>query len=176
MESLNSFIEKDFNKKDITFTKIALAIAVTSVMVAVALAPTVLSQALILMLLFLSGTHSKDIQTDEELKERIVSRQEEKGKGDLSAASEQKEGGGVTDSKLLDSQQAKRTKRNGKKHSISKQKEQQQPNMYELSKQLENHTKQLSTITSIVQQLPKFLKNADMHSIKQINSSMNKLQ
>jgi hypothetical protein len=77
---------------------------------------------------------------------------------------------------LLDSQQAKRTKRNGKKHSISKQKEQQQPNMYELSKQLENHTKQLSTITSIVQQLPKFLKNADMHSIKQINSSMNKLQ
>jgi hypothetical protein len=80
MESLNSFIEKDFNKKDITFTKIALAIAVTSVMVAVALAPTVLSQALILMLLFLSGTHSKDIQTDEELKERIVSRQEEKGK------------------------------------------------------------------------------------------------
>ncbi len=61
MESLNSFIEKDFNKKDITFTKIALAIAVTSVMVAVALAPIVLGQALILMLLFLSGTHSKDI-------------------------------------------------------------------------------------------------------------------
>jgi hypothetical protein len=58
--TVGSFIEKDFNKKDITFTKIALAIAVTSVMVAVALAPIVLSQALILMLLFLSG-HSKDI-------------------------------------------------------------------------------------------------------------------
>jgi hypothetical protein len=59
--TVGSFIEKDFNKKDITFTKIALAIAVTSVMVAVAIAPVVLSQALILMLLFLSGTHSKDI-------------------------------------------------------------------------------------------------------------------
>jgi hypothetical protein len=58
--TVGSFIEKDFNKKDITFTKIALAI-VTSVMVAVAIAPVVLSQALILMLLFLSGTHSKDI-------------------------------------------------------------------------------------------------------------------
>jgi hypothetical protein len=48
-----------------------------------------------------------------------------------------------------------------------------------LSKQLENQTKQLSRMGSIiVEQLPKYLKNADTQSriIKQINSSMNQLQ
>jgi hypothetical protein len=47
-----------------------------------------------------------------------------------------------------------------------------------LSKQLENHMKQLSKIGSIVEQLPRYLKNADIQSkiIKKINSSMNQLQ
>ena len=55
---------------------------------------------------------------------------------------------------------------------IPAKKKEQQPNLYDLSRQLESHTKQLSTIASIVQQLPKFLKNANTQSriIKQINS------
>jgi hypothetical protein len=110
-----------------------------------------------------------------------LARQEEKGKGELSAASAE---GEETESKLLASQQSKITKKNAKKASISRQKEQRQQQqqtqqtLHDLSKQLENHTKQLSRIGSIVEQLPKFLKNADTQSriIKQINSSMNKLQ
>ena len=122
-----------------------------------------------------AGEEGKELQADDELKQRVLARQEEKGKGELSAAIAEKEE--VTDSKLLASQQRKRAKKNAKKGSISKQKE-QQPNLYDLSRQLESHTKQLSTIASIVQQLPKFLKNADTQSriIKQINSSMNQLQ
>jgi hypothetical protein len=116
----------------------------------------------------------KELQADDELRQRVIARQEEKGKGELSAAAEEEEN--VSDSKLLASQQRKRTKKNAEKGSISKQKE--QPNLYYLSKQLENHTKQLSRMGSIVEQLPKYLKNADTQSriIKQINSSMNQLQ
>ena len=121
------------------------------------------------------GEEGKELQADDELKQRVVARQEEKGKGKLSATAEEEEE--VTDSKLVASQQRKRTKKNVKKGSISKQKE-QQPNLYDLSKQLENHTKQLSRIGSIVEQLPKYLKNADaqLKIMKQINSSMNQLQ
>jgi hypothetical protein len=114
----------------------------------------------------------EELQADQELKQRVIARQEEKGKGELSAAEE------VTDSKLPSSQQQqrKRTKKDATS-ATSKQRE-QQPNLYNLSKQLENHTRQLSRIGSIVEQLPKYLKNADTQSkiIKQINSSMNLLQ
>jgi hypothetical protein len=116
----------------------------------------------------------KDLQAEDELKQRVIARQEEKGKGELSAAAEQGRRED-TDSKLLASQQQrKRANKNAKKS--SKQKE--EPNLYNLSKQLENHTKQLSRIESIVDQLPKYLKNANTQSkiIKQINSSMNQLQ
>ncbi|MFL6452581.1 MAG: hypothetical protein ACJ71L_01085, partial [Nitrososphaeraceae archaeon] len=68
------------------------------------------------------GEEGKELQADDELKERVVARQEEKGKGDLSSASEEKEEGD-TDSKLLAGQQTKRTKKNVKRGSISKQKE-----------------------------------------------------
>lgn len=122
------------------------------------------------------------LQADDELKQRVVARQEEKGKGGISEE--------VSDSGLLASTpnqhtsslskaqhgefiSQQRAKRNAKKS--TKQKE---PNLYDLSKQLENHTKQLSRMGSIVEQLPKYLKNADAQSkiIKQINSSMNQLQ
>jgi hypothetical protein len=122
------------------------------------------------------GEEGKELQADDELKQRVVARQEEKGKGELSLVSEEE--GEDTDSKLLASQQQrKRIKKNGKKGPISKQKE-QQPTVYDLSKQLENHAKQLSRMGNIIQQLPKYLKNADTQSriIKQINSSMNQLQ
>jgi hypothetical protein len=124
-----------------------------------------------------------EIQADDELKQRVDARQEEKGKGGISEEE-------VSNSGLLASprnQQTsslskaqhgevisqQRTKRNAKKS--TKQKE---PNLYDLSKQLENHTKQLSQMGSIVEQLPRYLKNANTQSkiIKQINSSMNRLQ
>jgi hypothetical protein len=128
---------------------------------------------------------AKILQADDELKQRVEARQEEKGKGGISDEEE------VSDSGLLASEQnqqtpslskpqheevisQQRTKKSAKKS--SKQKE--EPNLYDLSKQLENHTKQLSKIGGIVQQLPKYLKNADTQSriIKQLNSSMNQLQ
>jgi hypothetical protein len=124
-----------------------------------------------------------EIQADDELKQRVDARQEEKGKGGISEEE-------VSDSGLLASPRnqqisslskaqhrevisQQRTKRNAKKS--TKQKE---PNLYDLSKQLENHTKQLSRMGSIVEQLPRYLKNANTQSkiIKQINSSMNQLQ
>src|ERR687884_52499 len=72
-------------------------------------------------------------------------------------------------------EQRKRTRKNAT--SLTSKQKEQQPNLYNLSKQLENHTRQLSRIGSIVEQLPKYLKNADTQSkiIKQINSSMNLL-
>ena len=113
----------------------------------------------------------EELQADQELKQRVISRQEEKGKGQLSAAKE------VTDSKLIPSQQQQRKGTKNATSATSKQRE-QQPNLYNLSKQLESHTRQLSRIGSIVEQLPKYLKNADTQSkiIRQINSSMNQLQ
>jgi hypothetical protein len=121
----------------------------------------------------------EELQADDELKQRVIARQEEKGKGQLSVAEQEVwEEENITDSKLLASQrQRKRTKKNATS-ATSNQKEQQQPNLYNLSKQLEYHTRQLSRIGSIVDQLPRYLKNADTQSrmIKQINSSMNQLQ
>jgi hypothetical protein len=108
----------------------------------------------------------EELRTDEELKERVISRQEEKGKGELSAAEED-----VTDSELPTSRQ-----RIKKKAKAGKQKE---PNLYNLSKQLERHTKQLSNIESTVQQFPKYLKNTVIQSSilkKQLNTSINQLQ
>ena len=116
-----------------------------------------------------------ELQADEELKQRAIARQEEKGKGEISAAEE------ATDYKLPASQkqETKKIKKNAATATTSKQKEQQrEPNLSNLSKQLENHAKQLSRIENIVGHLPKYLKNADTQSmiIKQINSSMNQLQ
>ncbi|MFL6472733.1 MAG: hypothetical protein ACJ71H_18005 [Nitrososphaeraceae archaeon] len=58
----------------------------------------------------------KDLQAEDELKQRVIARQEEKGKAELSAAAEQ---GGeeehVTNSKILASQQRKRANKNAKK-------------------------------------------------------------
>ena len=92
----------------------------------------------------------KEVQTDEELKERVISGQEEKGKGEKSAAED------ITDSELPTSRQ-----RIKKKAKAGKQKE---PNLYNLSKQLERYTKQLSNIESTVQQFPKYLKNTVIQS------------
>ena len=107
----------------------------------------------------------KELQTDEELKERVISRQEEKGKGEISAAEED-----ITDSELPTSRQLIK-----KKAKAGKQKE---PNIYNLSKQLERHTKQLSNIEGTVQQFPKYLKNTVIQSsiLKQLNTSINQLQ
>src|SRR5205823_7942927 len=51
------------------------------------------------------GEEGKELQADDELKQRVVARYEQKGKGELSAAAEEDED--VTDSKLLASQQRK---------------------------------------------------------------------
>ena len=109
----------------------------------------------------------KELQTDEELKERVVSRKEEKGKGEISAAAAEED---IIDSELPASKQ-----RIKKKSKAVKQKE---PNLYNLSKQLERHTKQLSNIESTVQQFPKYLKNTVIQSsiLKQLNTSINQLQ
>ena len=96
----------------------------------------------------------KEVQTDEELKERVISRQEEKGKGEISAAAAEED---IINSKLPPASR-QRTK---KKSKAVKQKE---PNLYNLSKQLERHTKQLSNIESTVQQFPKYLKNTVIQS------------
>jgi hypothetical protein len=111
------------------------------------------------------GQGKEEQQTDEELKERAVSRQEEKGKGEIPAAEED-----ITDSELPASRQ-----RIKKKAKAGMQKE---PNLYNLSKQLERHTKQLSNIESTVQQFPKYLKNTAIQSsiLKQLNTSINQLQ
>ena len=122
----------------------------------------------------------EELQLDDELKQRVIARQEEKGKGELSApATEDKEE--VTGSELVPTQQQqqeqrKRTRKNAT--SLTSKQKEQQPNLYHLSKQLENHTRQLSRIGTIVEQLPRYLKNVDAQSrmIKQINSSMNQLQ
>jgi signal recognition particle GTPase len=55
---------------------------------------------------------------------------------------------------------------------------QKEPNLYDLSNQLQMHTKQLSKIDSIVQQLPKYLKNTDTQSriIKELYTSTKQLQ
>jgi isoleucyl-tRNA synthetase len=76
----------------------------------------------------------------------------------------------ITDSELPTSRQ-----RIKKKAKAGKQKE---PNLYNLSKQLERHTKQLSNIESTVQQFPKYLKNTVIQSsiLKQLNTSINQLQ
>ena len=117
-----------------------------------------------------------ELESDDELKQRVIARQEEKGKGELSAATEEDKE--VADSELLaGKEQRKRTPKKDATSATSKQKE-QQPNLYNLSKQLESHTRQLSRIGSIVEQLPRYLKNANTQSkmIKQINSSINQLQ
>ena len=129
------------------------------------------------------------LQPDDELKQRVIARQEEKGKGELSAAATQENDDKeeATDSELVanqqqqqQQQQRKRTRKNAT--SLTSKQKEQQPNLYHLSnhlsKQLENHTRQLSRIGTIVEQLPRYLKNVDAQSrmIKQINSSMNQLQ
>ena len=55
---------------------------------------------------------------------------------------------------------------------------QKESNLNNSSNQLEKHTKQLSKIEGIVQQLPKYLKNADTQSrmLKEINTSIKQLQ
>jgi hypothetical protein len=114
------------------------------------------------------GEGKEERPTDEELKERVVSRQEEKGKGEISAAAAKED---IINSKLPPASR-QRTK---KKSKAIKQKE---PNLYNLSKQLEKHTKQLSNIESTVQQFSKYLKNTVIQSsiLKQLNTSINQLQ
>jgi hypothetical protein len=125
----------------------------------------------------------EELQPDDELKQRVIARQEEKGKGELSAAAaeENDDKQKVAGSKLVANQQQqqeqrKRTRKNAT--SLTSKQKEQQPNLYNLSKQLENHTRQLSRIGSIVEQLPRYLKNVDAQSrmVKQINYSMNQLQ
>src|SRR5919197_5618687 len=74
------------------------------------------------------GEGKEELQTDEELKERVISRQEEEGKGEISAAAAEED---IIDSELPASRQ-----RINKKAKAVKQKE---PNLYNLSKQLERH-------------------------------------
>jgi hypothetical protein len=114
------------------------------------------------------GEGNEEMQTDEELKERLISRQEEKGKGEISAATSKED--------IIDSELPPASKQRMKKKSkVVKQKE---PNLYNLSKQLERHTKQLSNIESTVQQFPKYLKNTVIQSniLKQLSTSINQLQ
>ena len=125
----------------------------------------------------------EELQLDDELKQRVIARQEEKVKGELSAPAtqENEDKEELTDSELVATQQQqqerrKRTRKNAT--SLTSKQKEQQPNLYHLSKQLENHTRQLSRIGTIVEQLPRYLKNVDAQSrmIKQINSSINQLQ
>ena len=113
------------------------------------------------------GEGKQELPTDEELKERVASRQEEKGKGEISAAADEED---IIDSELPTSRQQTKKK--------SKAVKQKEPNLYNLSKQLERHTKQLSNIESTVQQFPKYLKNTVIQSsiLKQLNTSINQLQ
>src|SRR5919202_5819100 len=123
----------------------------------------------------------EEFQPDDELKPRVIARQEEKGKGELSppATEENEDKEEVADSELVATQhQQQEQRKRTRKNATSLRQKEQQPNLYHLSKQLENHTRQLSRIGTIVEQLPRYLKNVDAQSrmIKQINSSMNQLQ
>lgn len=122
---------------------------------------------------------SAEATLDNELQQRVEGKVQEKDEGAEGVADTELEAGQEQLSSVAKVQQVPKQQEKVKKiKKKAKSEKRLEPNLYELSNQLEKHTKQLSRIEAIVQPLPKHLKNADTQSkmVKELYTSIKQVQ